>query len=133
MYAIRNSIKQSDKQIKNELGWADFQVPLQHRHPPPPGAGQLRSQLLLGHLVRPSAAARTPPPGGGGGRGTRARQPRQPPCWPRALRAVRAWLAPWMALQRWWTAWSTARPPRQLQAMMSSVTAGCGLHLYIAN
>ena len=30
----------------------------------------------------------------------------------RAIRAVRAWLAPWIALQRWWTAWSNAPRPR---------------------
>jgi len=55
------------------------------------------------------------------------------PSWPRALRAVRAWLSPWIALQRWWTAWSKAPPPPQLQALISSVAAGCGLHLYIRN
>ena len=32
--------------------------PLRHRDPPPPGAGQLRVQLLLGHLVRPSRPTR---------------------------------------------------------------------------
>jgi hypothetical protein len=51
--------------------------------------------------------------------------------WPRALRAVRAWLTPWTALQRWWTAWSTAPPPPQLQALIDSVTAGHGLNLYL--
>jgi len=44
---------------------------------------------------------------------------------------VRAWLAPWITLQRWWAAWSNAPP--QLQALISSVAAGCGLHLYIPN
>jgi hypothetical protein len=60
-------------------------------------------------------------------------RPFQPPCWPRALRAVPAWLAPWITLQRWWTAWSNAPPPPQLQALVSSVAAGCGLHLHIPN
>ena len=55
------------------------------------------------------------------------------PSWPRALRAVRAWLTPWITLQRWWTAWSKAPPPPPLQALISSVAAGCGLHLYIPN
>ena len=55
------------------------------------------------------------------------------PSWPRALRAVRAWLSPWIALQRWWPAWSKAPPPPQLQALINSVAAGCGLHLYIPN
>jgi hypothetical protein len=31
--------------------------PLRHRDPPPPGPGQLRLQLLLGHLVRRSSGA----------------------------------------------------------------------------
>jgi hypothetical protein len=56
-----------------------------------------------------------------------------PPSWPRALRAIRAWLTPWIALQRWWQAWSKAPPPPQLQALMNSVAAGRGLHLYIPN
>jgi hypothetical protein len=55
------------------------------------------------------------------------------PSWPRALRAVRAWLSPWIALQRWWPAWSKAPPPPPLQALMDSVAAGRGLHLYIPN
>jgi hypothetical protein len=40
---------------------------------------------------------------------------------------------PWVALRRWWTAWSNAPPPRQLQALMTSLEAGSGLHLYIPN
>jgi hypothetical protein len=59
--------------------------------------------------------------------------PRPAPSWPRALRAVRAWLSPWTALQRWRAAWSKAPPPPQLQALINSVAAGCGLHLYIRN
>ncbi len=55
------------------------------------------------------------------------------PSWPRALRAVRAWLSPWIALQRWWQAWSRRPPPPPLQALINSVGAGCGLHLYIPN
>ena len=38
---------------------------------------------------------------------------------------------PWIALQRWWAAWSKAPPPPPLQALISSVAAGCGLHLRI--
>jgi hypothetical protein len=39
-----------------------------------------------------------------------------PPSW----RAIRAWIAP----QRWWP---------ELQALIDSVAAGCGLHPYIPN
>jgi hypothetical protein len=65
--------------------------------------------------------------------GPHAAVPPPAPSWPRALRAVRAWLSPWTVLQRWRTAWSKAPPPPQLQALISSVAAGCGLHLYIPN
>ncbi len=73
---------------------------------------------------RSPAAERGGPPAGA---------PAPPPSWPRAIRAVRAWLSPWIALQRWWAAWSKAPPPPQLQALISSVAAGCGLHLYLPN
>jgi hypothetical protein len=36
-------------------------------------------------------------------------------------------------LPRWWQAWSKAPPPPHLQALINSVAAGCGLHLYIRN
>jgi hypothetical protein len=65
--------------------------------------------------------------------GPHAAGPPPAPSWPRALRAVRAWLSPWIALQRWWQAWSKAPPPPPLQALINSVAAGCGLHLYILN
>ena len=55
------------------------------------------------------------------------------PSWPRAIRAVRAWLSPWIALQRCWQAWSNAPPPPQLLALINSVSAGHGLHLYLPN
>lgn len=51
-----------------------------------------------------------------------------PPSWPRALRAVRAWLTPWTALHA-----VRAPPPRQLQALMTSLQAGRGLDLCIPN
>ena len=50
-----------------------------------------------------------------------------------AIRAVCDWLAPRIALQRWWQAWSKAPPPPPLQALINSVAAGCGLHLYVPN
>ena len=133
IYGIRHWIEQSYKQVKDQLGWADFQVrsdaairrhqalvncafsfcwdawfadhPLQDTPAPQPGPGRLS-------LAGPRAAV---------------------PPWPRALRAVRAWLSPWITLQRWWPAWSKAPPPPQLQALMDSVAAGCGLHLYLPN
>ena len=98
---------------QGRAGLGRFPGPLRYRDPPPPGAGQLRVQLLLGRLVRRSSgtapacgtAARTRPRREGG---RTPPSPRQRRPWPRALRAIRAWLSPWIALQRWWPAWSSA-------------------------
>ena len=137
IYGIRHWIEQSYKQVKDELGWADFQVRSD--------TAIRRHQVLVNcafsfcwdawfhdHPAPHEPAAPRPGPGRGE-RGPRAVVPCPAPSWPRALRAIRAWLSPWIALQRWWPAWSTAPPPSQLQALINSVAAGCGLHLYIPN
>jgi hypothetical protein len=135
LYAIRNWIEQGYKQVKDELGCADFQVRSD--------LAIRRHQVLVNcafsfcwatwvhdHPAPRRTAAPRPEPGRGErGPVTTA----SPPSWPRALRAVRAWLSPWIALRRWWPAWSTAPPPRQLKALMTSLQAGHGLHLYIPN
>ncbi len=134
IYGIRHWIEQSYKQVKDELGWADFQVRSD--------VAIRRHQALVNcafsfcwaawfadHVPHHDAAPLPEP--GRGERGAAAAVPPPAPPWPRALRAIRAWLSPWIALQRWWPAWSTAPPPPQLQALMNSVAAGCGLHLYI--
>jgi hypothetical protein len=136
LYGIRHWIEQSYKQVKDELGWADCQVRSD--------IAIRRHQVLVNcafsfcwaawfadHTPQHDHAVPQPEPGGGE-RGPPA-APAPPPSWPRAIRAVRAWLSPWIALQRWWAAWSKAPPPPQLQALISSVAAGYGLHLYILN
>ena len=133
LYAIRNWIEQGYKQVKDELGWADFQVRSD--------VAIRRHQALVNcafsfcwaawfadHPPQHDSAA-PQPEHGRGDRGPRAAAPPRAPSWPRTLRAVRAWTV----LQRWWTAWSKAPPPPQLQALINSVAAGCGLHLYIPN
>lgn len=55
-----------------------------------------------------------------------------PPSWPRAIRAVRAWLS----LDRVATLVAGMvehAPRRQLQALINSVGTGGGLHLYLPN
>ena len=49
---------------------------------------------------------RSPGPAAERGGADAAVPPPPAPSWPRALRAIRAWLSPWIALQRWWPAWS---------------------------
>jgi hypothetical protein len=115
IYGIRNWIEQSYKQVKDELGWADFQVRSDiaaRRH-------QVLANCAFSFCWDAWFANPEPAPAP------------SPPSWPWAIRAVRAWLAPWIALRRWWTAWSNAPRPPQLQALLTSLQAGCGLHLYI--
>lgn len=52
-------------------------------------------------------------------------------CWPRALRRVRAWLAPWKWLTDCWQAWSSKLLPPALAALLAAVTSGTALHLYL--
>ena len=134
--AIRNWIEQGYKQVKDELGWADFQVRSDlaiRRHQalvncafsfcwdawfadqPAHRSPRLRSQDPAAERGGPAAAHRRRHPGRG-----------------RCARSAPG-SSPWIALQRWWTAWSKAPPPPPLQALISSVAAGCGLHLYIPN
>ena len=58
-------------------------------------------------------------------------QRRRPPVrWPEALRAVRAWLEPWVLLWRYWRAFSGLPPPAELKALLERVFSGQGLYLY---
>ena len=133
IYGIRHWIEQSYKQVKDELGWADFQVRSDvaiRRHQtlvncafsfcwnawfadPPPCPQRPRTGPARGER----GASRRPAPAGA-------------PSWPQALRAIRAWLHPSITLVRWWQAWSDRPPPPQLQTLINSVAAGHGLHLY---
>ena len=111
--------------------------PLRHRDPPPPGPGQLRVQLLLGRLVRRSpAAARHAAPRPEPGRGERGAARRRTAAGTvlaaGAARGTRL-AFPLDRAAALVAAWSKAPPPPQLQALINSVAAGCGLHLYIPN
>jgi hypothetical protein len=51
--------------------------------------------------------------------------------WPRALRRVRSWLAPWIFLGHCWRAWSNAPPPPEIQMLLRSLGMGRPLSLYL--
>jgi len=98
IYGIRNWIEQSCKQVKDQLGWADFQV---HSD-----IAIRRHQALVNcafcfcwdawfhdHPTRTRGQNRGRHPAAERG-GTRAALPPPAPSWPRALRAIRAWLPP---------------------------------------
>jgi hypothetical protein len=136
-YGLRTWVEQGYKQVKQELGWADFQV---------------RSDIAIRrHLTlvccafsfawrewfTPPPPDPTPPAANSDRRETKPETRPTPdttsvPCWPRALRRIRSWLTPAIQLSRAWRAWSTAPPPPELQALITAVTTGHGINLYLA-
>ncbi len=88
LYSIRNWIEQSYKQVKDELGWADFQVRSD--------LAIRRHQVLVNcafsfcwdaWFAHPPPPATPPDPGAGGGeRGALTPGPSPPPSWPRGSR-----------------------------------------------
>jgi hypothetical protein len=44
---------------------------------------------------------------------------------------VRGWLTPWVVLERWWRAWSSAPPPAQLRLLLDRAHAGQPLRLHL--
>jgi hypothetical protein len=125
---LRNWVEQGYKQVKDELGWADFQVRSDRaigRHwplvclafsfcgPAPPAAEQTAARGLDNVSIQTATTVPTSITGS----------------WPQALRRVRAWLAPWVWLQRCWRGWSTSPPPRQSQQALDWVRAGRPPHL----
>jgi hypothetical protein len=47
-----------------------------------------------------------------------------------ALRQVRAWLAPWIWVWRYWQAWTRVAPPPELQHLLDAVGRGSALNWY---
>ena len=111
----RHRVEQSYKQVKDELGWADFQVRSD--------IAIRRHQALVNCAFSFCWAAGPPPPGPAPDSGperrhrSRSQQPQThriiPPApgWPQTLRAVRSWLTPATTLTRWWQAWSKPTLP----------------------
>jgi hypothetical protein len=137
LYGIRHWIEQSYKQVKDELGWADFQVR---------SATAIRRHQTLVNCAfsfccntwfdPPStndtkAISPEPSDDDAGERGPPADPQAEQPSWPKALRAVRAWLTPWLMLQRWWQAWTSKPPPAELQQLLHALEQGHAINLYL--
>jgi len=151
LYGLRQWVEQGDKQVKQELGWADFQVRADRairRHWALVCCAFAVCWWAQSHRARRrhrcSACQRCsplppPPPGAGkhgvlappGAAPTAPSGSWRPPSWPRALRQVPGWLDPWRVVQRCWQAWSHAPPPPSLQALLDAVTTGQPLYLYL--
>ena len=134
IYGLRQWVEQSYRQIKGELGFADFQVRSDR-------AIRRHWELVFcafafcwwAYNHKQEAAFTDPPPEvqpvakEAGGK----EEQETPPSWPVALRQVRGWLDPWVMLWRFWRAWSNAPPPPQLQALLDAVHRGHSLDLSV--
>lgn len=127
LYGLRNWVEQSYKQMKDELGWADFMV--------------RRDRAICRHWAlvccvfafcwwREASEARMRQ----AAEPARKKIPVRPPmrcCWPRLLRAVRAWLTPTGWLMRCWRACSAEPPPPELTALLEFLIKSNGFNLYL--
>ncbi len=142
LYGLRVWVEQSYKQVKQHLGWAEYQVrkdiairrhwqlvccafsfcwwALSYAEQEPELDSQQPIMLKIAEEKVPVEAE--------GGK----REERRPKLsWPQALRKVRAWLEPYLMLTRYWQAWSLKPPPRQLQRLLDWLFQGRPLYLYV--
>jgi Transposase DDE domain len=155
LYALRSWIEQSYKQVKNSLGWAHYQVRSAlaiRRHwqlvccafcfcwwawPSPQevaiDVGSPPAAVVLEEESSSSTTIADEEGADGGKRKAQKTEPPPPPpvTWPRALRKVRAWLQPYVMLQRYWRAYTDLPPPKQLEALLDRLFCAEGLRLSV--
>ena len=134
IYGLRNWVEQSYKQVKDELGWADFQVRSDlaiRRHQALVNcAFSFCWDAWFADHPAPSQPAAPQPGPGCGERGQPPHRRRHPG---RGRCARSAPGSPPGSRCGAGGPPSPKRPPPPLQALISSVAAGYGLHLYIPN
>jgi hypothetical protein len=145
LYGLRTWVEQGYKQVKQELGWADWQVRSDRairRHWALVCCAfsfcwWAWSRALDGPAVPTgTATADQPVPVPNAGRGKTwpvadLHADRPTVSWPVALRRVQAWLHPWTLLGRWWRAWSALPPPPPLQALLDWLWHGRPLDCFV--
>ncbi len=137
LYSLRNWVEQSYKQVKHTLGWAQYQVRSDtaiRRHwtlvccaftalaggkrlSTNAFSGQKHCQRQVHQLCRNHKKS-VPP------------NPLSPLTWPLVLRQVRAWLEPYVMLNRYWRAFSPLPPPRSLQYLLDRLCRGYPINFY---
>ena len=116
IYGLRIWVEQSYKQVKDELGWADFQVRSDtaiRRH------WELVNCAFSFCWLQAAFAGNNADPA-----------PPPPASWPARLRQVRSWLAPLQMIARIWSGWTTGPLPTELKTLTTALTAGHGISLY---
>jgi hypothetical protein len=136
LYGLRNWVEQGYKQVKGELGWADFQVrsdrAIRRHWALVCCAFSFCWQAFLAEQpAAPEARSPLRRPRGGRQRPGIGAEPAIGSSWPAAVRAVRAWLTPWSVLWRCWRSWSPAPPPQQLQRLLDGLGTGRPVNLYL--
>jgi len=141
LYGLRMWVEQSYKQVKYALGWSEYQVRSDRAmrrdfqlvccafafcwyHQAHAASEEPQASITQMISTEPSQKNKAE-------KKKEAKAPARPQVsWPKALRAVRAWLEPWVLLQRFWQAWSTHPPPPQLQSLVDCLGRGQALFLY---
>jgi hypothetical protein len=152
LYGLRVWVEQSYKQIKQTLGWAEYQVRADvairrhwhlvycafsfcwwaSAHDAPttwelPGAVRNRRLRSAGRRTKWCHPSRR--------RGEKSRAAITPAVglgsWPMALRQIRAWLEPGILRWRYWRAWSAKPPPPARHRLLDWLWEGRGIALYV--
>jgi hypothetical protein len=124
LYGLRNWVEQGDKQVKGELGWADFQVRSDRairRHWTLVACAFSFCWQTWSCQPRWATGSARPagrPDGRPGGNGDQTLAPNQPPtaCGRWQCGQCGAWLTPCSVLARCWRSWSPAPPPGRSKA-----------------
>ncbi len=135
LYGLRMWVEQSYKQVKHVLGWSDYQVRsdlAMRRHWQLVCCAFSFCWWAYGRL--PAYALEEPaetenPTSRPNRREGKKRRPLLSS--PKASRAVRGWLEPWIMLGRYWRAFTDLPPPKELRALLERVFAGEGIYLYV--
>ena len=128
LYGLRNWVEQGYKQMKNELGWADFMVRSDRairRH------WALVCCAFAFCWCNGATQACTSESSAPSEAGKQTGSVKPLPRWPHLLRAVRAWLTPAYWLARCWSAFASVPPPAGLAALLGALYAGHGINLYL--
>jgi SRSO17 transposase len=118
LYSLRGWIEQDYKQVKHELGWADFQVRAGHA---------IQRHWALVNLAFTYCWWQAQPPGSGTGTPAAAIEW----SWNGCLRDVRSWLTPWRDLHRLLATGLLALTIPAVADLAQLLAAGTGIHLYL--
>ena len=123
LYSLRNWIEQDYKQVKHELGWAEFQVRS--------GTAIQRHWALVNLAFSFCWRQDIDKPRSPGLPAAPTTADPTPDTWPQRLRRIRAWLVPFHDLLRIVRSGALATVPREINRLTASLASGNGINLYL--